>query len=63
MDWTKVNREEGDPTKVDRTKYGWFVSGWFTNWFAEAWGKICKEIRDWNKVDKDTGTWNKINKE
>lgn len=51
-DWTKVNREKTDSTKVDRTDYGWFVSGWFTNWFAKPWKKVIKTIEDWTKVNR-----------
>jgi len=52
-DWTKVNREKTESTKVDRTDYGWFISGWFRNWFGEVWKKVNREKEDWNKVNKE----------
>ena len=53
MSWTKVEKETGDCTKVDKTDKGWF-HGWFTDWLS---GVL------WKKVSKETGSCTKVIKE
>ena len=54
-DWTKVEKEKGTDTKVDRVDCGWFVNGWFEyGWFIDSlWEGIDKLINGWNKVIKE----------
>lgn len=78
MSWTKVKKEMGTDTKVDRgtEEGGWFSSGWFTGWFGGAGGiwqeviktvvnftKIIKDVGKDTKVEKETEDWNKVTKE
>jgi len=50
--WTKINKEKENWDKKIRTDWGWFISGWFTNWFAKPWKEVIKLIEDWTKVTK-----------
>ena len=56
-EWTKVEKEKTEYTKVDRTERGWLSGPWFFDWFSGAfrgiWIKINKEIGDWIKVTKE----------
>jgi len=77
-DWTKVEKEIGTDTKVDKgaEEGGWFTSGWFTSgWFGGGgiWQEVIKAVGDFikitkataedTKVEKTVGDWNKITKE
>ena len=51
--WTKVDKETGTCTKVDKTDKGWF-GGWFTDWFSKIlWKKVSKEGGIFTKVEKE----------
>ena len=53
MAWTKVDKETGDCTKVDKTDKGWF-RGWFANWLSGVmWKQVSKEGGNCIKVEKE----------
>jgi len=53
MTWTKVEKETGTCTAVDKSDKGWFT-GWFTDWLS---GILFK------KVSKEEGICTKVEKE
>lgn len=54
MSWTRVEKETGDGTKVDKNDKGHFRHGWFFDWFS---GIL------WKKVEKVEGENEKVIKE
>jgi len=55
MSWTKVEKEEGTFTKIDKTDVGWLVNGWLTfGWLLDSfYEKVSKIISNWTKVNKE----------
>lgn len=51
--YTKVEKETATYTKIDKNQRGWFIQGWFTNWFAgEIYRKVEKIISEYTKINK-----------
>ena len=53
-DWNKVEKEKEDWELEDRTDFGWFVSGWFFDWFkGTLWRIVNKAKENWTKIKKE----------
>ena len=62
--WNKVEKEKEDWDLEDRTDFGWFVTGWFYDWFRGViWEIVNKTKGNWNRISKDTGDFTKVEKE
>lgn len=63
-DWTKVEKEREDWEKEDKTDFGWFMHGWFYDWFSRTLWRIINKVKeDFTKISKDTGDFTKVEKE
>lgn len=52
-DWTKVEKEREDWEKEDKTDFGWFMHGWFYDWFNRTLWKIVNKVKeDWTKIKR-----------